>query len=87
MSTEIVGSHRYESRWIFDRGMAEVCWTGRDERKGEKKGPVLLRQIFIQRHGFDLRTDAMPGFYPEVYERFSGNAGNKRRSDIQQHVH
>ncbi len=53
------------------------------ERRAIGKRFHLLRQLFIKRHGFDMRKDPLAGFQPEVRKRFSGDAGDERRTDIQ----
>ena len=53
------------------------------ERRAREKHSHLLRQLFIKRHGFDVRKYSMAGFQPEVRKGFSGDAGDERRPDIQ----
>ena len=57
------------------------------EQRAIDKRAHLLHQLLIQRHSFDMREDSLVGFQPKVRERFPGDAGDERRSDVQQHVH
>lgn len=50
------------------------------------KARHLLYQFLVQRHGFDMGEDPLTRFQTKVDEGFPSDAGDKRCSDIQQHV-
>ena len=48
---------------------------------------LLFHQLFIERHGFDMGEHPMPRFQSQSFKRFFRDAGDERRSDIQEHIH
>lgn len=79
-------------RWIDHLGSNDgrgVACAGLVDDIGSccPKTRLLFHQFFIQCHGFDMREDSMSWFQSKIYERFPGDAGDKWRSDIQEHVY
>src|SRR4026208_2012548 len=52
-----------------------------------EKPSHLLLQLLIQRHGFDMCIHVLAWFQPEVRKRFSSDAGDERRPDVQEDVY
>lgn len=56
------------------------------EHRATRELILLFHQFFIQCHGFDMRGYSMSRFQAKVRKRFPGDAGDERRSNIQQHI-